>query len=102
MEVTWTAEIHEERTVDLAESDLEPTKRARDAAAELSVGEVERFERAGEGEVHVIAVPEGDVESAVDDVLQEDATLERAARLEAVRVEVRTAPGTLSVRYLPE
>lgn len=102
MEVTWTAEIHEERTVDLVESDLEPTKRARDAAAELSVGEVERFERAGEGEVHVLAVPEGDAEQAATDVLEDEATVERAARLDATRVEVRTAPGVVSVRYLPD
>lgn len=102
MEVTWSAEIHDERTIEVEESDLEPTRRALETAAEQQTGDLTRFERAGEGEVHVLSVPEAQTEQAVADVLEDEATVERAARLGAVRVEVRTEPGTVSVRYLPE
>lgn len=93
-------EIAERRHVELVDSDLTPTTRSRETAAELPAGEIERFERAGEGEVHVLTVP--DPESAAADVLADDATLERAARLGAVRVEVRQGEGMVSVRYLPD
>lgn len=102
MEVTWSAEIHETRRIEREQSDLEPTQRAREAASEQAVGDLTRFERAGEGEVHVLSVPENEVEQAVADVIEDVATLERAARLGAVRVEVRTAPGVVSIRYLPD
>ena len=102
MEVTWTAEVHDERTIDVELTDLEPTRRTLDAAEELSVGELTRFERAGEGEVHVLSVPADRTERAAEDVLEDVATVERAGRLGAVRVEVRTAPGVVSVRYLPK
>lgn len=102
MEVTWSAEIEARRKIAVEHVDLEPTQRSRETADSLAVGELERFERAGEGAVHVLAVPEGDEADAAADVLEDEATLERAARLDAVRVEVRTAEGLLSVRYLPK
>lgn len=102
MEVTWAAEIESTRRIDLVESDLEPTALAREVAADQSVGEVTRRERAGEGEIHVLTVPDGDVQQAATDVLEDQATVERAARLGVVRVEVRTGDGLVSVRYLPE
>jgi len=102
MEVTWTAEIAERRTIDREHVDLEPTRRSAEVAAEQAVGELERFERAGEGEVHVLTVGEEEIETAVEDVLDDEATIERAARLGAVRVEIRTGEDFLSVRYLPK
>lgn len=102
MEVTWSAEVHETREVELVRTDLEPTRQAREAAADQSVGDLARLERAGEGEVHVLSVPAEEVETAATDVLEDEATLERAARIGAVRVEVRTGEGLLSVRYLPD
>jgi hypothetical protein len=70
-------------------------------AADQPGGEVTRRERAGTGELHVLSVPEADTEQAVADVLADEATLVRAARLGVGRVEVRNEPGLVSVRYLP-
>jgi len=102
MEVTWSAEIDARRVIAMEHVDLEPTRRTLETAESLAVGDLERFERAGEGEVHVLAVPEGGEADAAADVLEDEATLERAARLGAVRVEVRTGDGLLGVRYLPK
>jgi len=90
--------------VEVVDSDLSPTKQAMDAAADLAVGEVERIEREGSGELHVLAVPPADTEDAAQDVLDDEETLARAARLGAVRVEVRrdADEGVLNVRYLPD
>ncbi len=93
-------EVADSRVVELVDSDLTPTTRSREAAAELPEGDMERFERAGEGEVHVLSVPDSDAAAA--EILADDATLERAARLGAVRVEVRRGDGMVSVRYLPD
>jgi hypothetical protein len=61
-----------------------------------------REPRAGIGELHVITVEEGRTGEAVDDVLEDrEGTLSRAARLGVNRVEIRSEPGVLSVRYLP-
>jgi hypothetical protein len=102
LEVAWTvAELDREFTVDVAESPEPPTQRARETAADQPVGEVTRHERAGTGEVHVLTVPEESTEDAVADVLDDEATVERAARLGVGRVEIRSEPGVVSVRYLP-
>ena len=103
MEVTWTVRtIDARRHVTVEESPEPPTTQERDIAAEQSVGEVTRRERAGKGEIHVISVPESETTAAVEDVLGDDETLARAARMPAVtRVEVRSEPGLVSVRYLP-
>ena len=92
-------EVAERRRVEVIDSDLTPTTRSREVAADLPEGGIERFERAGEGEVHVLSVPDAD--RAAADVLDDDATLERAATVGAVRVEVRRGDGLVSVRYLP-
>ncbi|WP_290812034.1 DUF5812 family protein [Halovivax sp.] len=105
LNVAWElVDVAERRTVDVVDSDLAPTTRSRSAAAETPVGEVTTFERAGSGEIHVLSVPPSDVEDAAADVLTDPETVARAARLGAVRVEVRrdTDEGVLSVRYLPE
>lgn len=102
MAVTWeVASVTERWTVETAESPESPTAHARDVGADQPVGEVARQERAGEGEVHVLTVPEAQTEAAVADVLDDEETLARAARLGVGRVEVRAEPGLVSVRYLP-
>ncbi|GKZ13103.1 hypothetical protein BG842_17550 [Haladaptatus sp. W1] len=102
MEVTWTAvEIDERRSLTVHESDEPPTSHERDIADEQEVGDLERTERAGIGEIHVLSVPPEETEDAVADVLDDEGTLSRAARLGVNRVEVRSEDGTVSVRYLP-
>jgi hypothetical protein len=102
MEVVWTvAEIHDRRTIEVEHSSELPTQQARDLAADQEVGELTTRERAGEGELHVITVPPERTDQAATDVVEDDATLTRAARLGVERVEVRAADGVLSVRYLP-
>jgi len=101
MEVVWIAEVDRTFTVEVARTEEPPTQRARETAAGQSVGEITRHERAGTGEVHVLTVPDGETESAVADVLEDEATVERAGRLGVERVEIRAEPGVVSVRYLP-
>ncbi|WP_222916340.1 DUF5812 family protein [Natrinema sp. SYSU A 869] len=105
MEVTWEViDVDDRRTIDLVDSDLEPTTHEKKIAAEADLGDLIQEERAGTGEIHVFSVPEGEVEPAAQDVLADEETISRAARLEAVRVEVRRSAddGVLSVRYLPD
>jgi hypothetical protein len=95
-------EVEERRPLSIRESREPPTTHEREIAAEQSVGELTREERAGIGELHVITVPEEETEAAVQDVLEDrEATLSRAARLGVNRVEIRSEPGVVSVRYLP-
>lgn len=100
-EVVWGIESIDRRwTVELLESDLEPPVQARDLAADLDTGELATRERAGEGEIHVLCVE--DAATAAADVLGDEETVARAARLGATRVEVRRGEGFLNVRYLPD
>ena len=78
-----------------------PTTQERAIAADQPDGELTRRERAGDGELHVLTVPDEETEAAAADVLDDEATLARAARLGVGRVEVRSEPGVISVRYLP-
>jgi len=105
MEVAWNVtEVEERRTVELVDSDLSPTTQAMEIAEEQDVGDLAREERAGTGEIHVLTVPEGTAADAAADVLDDEATLARAARLGAARVEVRTDvdADVVTVRYLPD
>lgn len=103
LEVTWQlVEVEERRPLTLEESEEPPTRQERELADAQAVGELTTEERAGTGELHVLTVPEAETASAVADVLgDEEATLARAARLGVARVEVRSAPGVVAVRYLP-
>ena len=102
MNVTWSVvEVEERRPLSAEESDEPPTVHEREMADEQSVGEVARKERAGTGEIHVLTVPPEDTETAVSDVLDDEGTLSRAARLGVNRVEVRSEDGVVSVRYMP-
>ena len=103
MEVSWQlTDIDERRSLSIAESEEPPTAREQELAADQPVGELTTEPRAGTGELHVLTVPEADTVDAVDDVLDDrETTLSRAARLGVNRVEIRSAPGVVSVRYLP-
>lgn len=95
------AEVASRWAIEVGESDEPPTQHAR-ASASDEVGDLVRIERAGDGELHVITVPEGETAKAVTDVLADEQGLRaRAARLGVARVEVRSAPGVVCVRYLP-
>ena len=103
MAVSWQlTEIDERRSLSIAESAEPPTAREQELAADQPVGELTTEPRAGTGELHILTVPEDDTATAVDDVIDDrEATLSRAARLGINRVEVRSEPGVVSVRYLP-
>ena len=98
LEVTWTLVAVEERrsvTVDVVAEP--PRTQARSMAPEI-VGELAR-DRIEGGERHVIAVEPGTEERTATELVEDRATLERAARLGATRVEVRAGDGLVSVRY---
>lgn len=103
LELSWQLiDLAERRPLSIDESEEPPTVRERELAAAQSVGELTREPRAGVGELHVITVAEGRTAEAVNDVLEDrEGTLSRAARLGVNRVEIRSEPGVLSVRYLP-
>ena len=94
-------ELDSRRTIPVERSPESPTKQEREIAADQPVGELTREPRAGEGEIHVLTVPEEQTDQAVADVLDDPQTVARAARLGVNRVEIRAEGGVLSVRYLP-
>lgn len=103
LEVAYrVVEVDEQRSIPVERVAESPTTQARDLAAEQEVGEVTRRERAGEGEIHVLTVSEDQTDGAADDVVDDEETIARAARLGVDRVEVRAADGVVSVRYLPD
>lgn len=103
MNVTWSVvEVEERRALSTEQSEEPPTTQEFEMADEQDVGEIARTERAGIGEIHVLSVPPEDTEDAVSDVLDDEGTLSRAARLGVSRVEVRSDDdGVVSVRYMP-
>lgn len=102
MEVAYRlVDLETRRNLTIEESPEPPTRQERELAADQPTGEVIKRERAGEGEIHVLPVPEEQTEAAVEDVLNDEATLVRAARLQVERVEIRSETGVVSVRYLP-
>lgn len=104
MELTWEIqEIEDRRALTAEHADEPPTKQEREIATTQDEGELTTRERAGIGELHVLTLPSEQVTDAVADVLDDEATLVRAARLGVNRVEVRSdaEEGVVSVRYLP-
>jgi len=103
LEVSWQlVEIEDRRSLSIEESAEPPTVQERELAADQPVGELTRESRAGIGEIHVVTVPEDGTDEAVDDVVDDrEGTLSRAARLGVNRVEIRSEPGVISIRYLP-
>ncbi|WP_232702927.1 DUF5812 family protein [Halobacterium wangiae] len=102
MGVTYSVvDVEERKRIPVEVSEEAPTRQAESMAADLDAGELATAERAGVGEVHVLSVPADSVEAAVEDVLEDDQTVARAARIGVERVEVRSGEDFLSVRYLP-
>ena len=103
LEVAWELrEVESRRSLTVGRSSEPPTTQEREIAAEQDEGDLTCRERAGIGEIHVLTVPPGEVENAVADVLDDEATLVRAADLGVERVEVRSDDeGVVSVRYMP-
>ena len=102
LEVVWAVEdLEVTRDVTVVVSEERPTKTSRDLAASMDEGDLQTRERAGTGAIHVIPVPPEITDAAVEDVLDDDQTLRMAARLGIDRVEVRSEPGLVTVRYLP-
>lgn len=102
MGVTYSvAEVVEQKVIPVEESEEPPTQQEVELAEALEVGDLTTTERAGVGEIHVLSVPESDTEAAVADVLDDQATVERAARIGVTRVEIRAEAGVVAVRYLP-
>lgn len=103
MDVAWTVDaVEDRRTIPVEESPEAPTKQERDIAADQAVGELTREPRAGEGEIHVLTIPDDRTDQAVTDVVDDPQTVARAARLGVDRVEIRAEGSVLSVRYLPD
>ncbi|MDT3437102.1 DUF5812 family protein [Haloarcula sp. 1CSR25-25] len=103
MEVTYTVtDVAERRHIPVETVDLAPTAQTTEIAADQTPGELTTVERAGEGEIHVLTVPEDETAEAAAEVVEDEATVSRAARLGVDRVEVRTTDGVVSVRYLPD
>ena len=101
MELAWRVAAIERRwTAAVLAPDLEPTTQVRELGAGLAPGDLERIERAGSGEIHVVGVD--DPAAAAAALVDDESVLERAGRLGAVRVEIRTGDGFVSVRYLPD
>lgn len=102
MEVSYRlVDVENRWSLTVEESSEPPTVHEREAAADQPDGEVVQRDRAGSGEIHVLTVPGERTGAAVEDVLDDEATLVRAARLGVERVEVRSEDGVVSVRYLP-
>lgn len=102
MEVAYQiTEVESRRTIPVERSEMAPTTMEEEMAADQSEGSIDRRERAGEGEIHVLRVPADRTDQAAEDVVEDTETVARAARLGVERVEVRAADGVVSVRYLP-
>ncbi|MFB6267855.1 MAG: DUF5812 family protein [Halodesulfurarchaeum sp.] len=102
MHVVWTLEAVESTwDIEVVVSDERPTQTSLEAASNLDAGEVAERERAGDGVIHLIAVPPEATAQAIEDVEDDSETRFRAARLGARQVEIRSEPGLVAVRYLP-
>ncbi|MCG1004090.1 MULTISPECIES: DUF5812 family protein [Halobacterium] len=102
MNVTYSVvDVDERKQIPVEASDETPTPQSKEIAEGLDAGTLETTERAGIGEVHVLGVPEDGIEETVEDVLADEQTIARAARIGIERVEVRSGEDFVSVRYLP-
>lgn len=98
--VTWRpAEVVERWTPTVEAVEESPGRRAREVAEDQEPGRLSRVD-VDDGELHVLSVPPGRTEAAVEDVLADETTRRVAARLGARRVEVRGEAGVVGVRYL--
>lgn len=97
-------EITSRRTIPVEISDLEPTRKVRDIAGRMDVGEAVAIEREGEGEIHILTVEPDQAGERAEEVSEDETTYKNAGRYEVDRVEIRTdeAEGIVSIRYLPD
>lgn len=105
MEVSYRFnEITSRRTIPVELSDLEPTRKVRDIAGRMDVGEAVAIEREGEGEIHILTVESNQAGERAEEVSEDETTYKNAGRYEVDRVEIRTgeAEGIVSIRYLPD
>ena len=98
--VSWSlVGVEDRHRVRVEAVDEPPSAAARQLASGLEPGGLAR-EPIEAGELHALAVDPDDTAAAVEDVVADEATLRRAARLGASRAEVRGADGVVAVRYL--
>ncbi|MFB6106765.1 MAG: DUF5812 family protein [Halobacteriaceae archaeon] len=99
LEVTWSLEtVHDRREVAVERESAPPPARAVEAAADDDPGEVLELDDDSLAH-HVLVVPGERTDGAAEEVLADEATLTRAARLGATRVTVRAGDGVVAVRY---
>ncbi|ELZ96486.1 hypothetical protein C440_05043 [Haloferax mucosum ATCC BAA-1512] len=103
MNVSWQlVEVESRWTLSVEQSSESPTSHSKSIAADNPDSELVRKERAGTGEIHVLSVPDDMTDQTVEDILDDrEGLLSRAARLEVNRVEIRSHPGVVAVRYMP-
>jgi hypothetical protein len=101
--VTMRAVMVEDHfTVEVVTQDERPTTRSRAAAAALPAGGSTFLPRQDAGGTDVIALADADHTAARQQMAADlEPIVLRAARLDVRRVELRSTPGVLSVRYLP-
>ena len=101
--VTVRAEgLEDHFTIDIISQDERPTARSRETAAALTAGTSTFLPRMDAGGTDVIALADTDHTAAREAMAADvESLVIRAARLDARRVELRSTPGVLSVRYLP-
>lgn len=98
--VSWSLVSVERRYRIAVEAVAEPpADRAQGLAAGLAVGELAR-EPIEDGELHALSIPPAETAAAVEDVVTDEETTRRAARLGTHRAEVRGADGVVAVQYL--
>ncbi|MDR9411787.1 MAG: DUF5812 family protein [Haloquadratum sp.] len=96
------AAVEDHFTVALVAQDERPTTRSRAAAATLPAGGSTFLPRQDAGGTDVIALAAADHTAARQQLAADvEPIVLRAARLDVRRVELRSAPGVLTVRYLP-
>jgi len=97
--IAYTATVEGRRDIVVEAVDDPPDDRAVAAADDADPGEVRILDGSGKT-VHVLPVPPDQTVDAVRDILEDAATVERAARLGTDGVEVRSERGLVAVRYI--
>lgn len=96
------ASIDHQFMVQVVEQEERPTSRSRSVVTSLDAGASTFLPRQDAGGTDVIALADADHIAARRTMAADlEPLVMRAARLDVRRVELRSAPGILSVRYLP-
>ncbi len=105
MEISYVIdELESQRTIPVETSNEPPTRQVMEMGAEMETGQAAAIERAGTGEIHILAVDPEQTAHTAEDVTDDEMTYKNAARYGIDRVEIRTddAAGIVSIRYLPD